>query len=169
MAICLAVLWVFTSLVQQYWMPTDVYRQHAPMHTACRVDVQFAGKKPPRHIAYRQCIDALCKQGSASSTDSRHCMVSIAISVCMFFPYSKNAGAEFVSKIDLAIVHPSGHCPCRPTLLFYDVHTTWHSYSAVFTQVHHSIQNNYNGKVPDISMHTLRYVTSLLVYILLWV
>jgi hypothetical protein len=32
------------------------------------------------------------------------CMVSIAISVCtgMFFPYSKNAGAEFVSKIGLA-------------------------------------------------------------------
>jgi hypothetical protein len=31
-------------------------------------------------------------------------MVSIVISVCtgMLFPYSKNAGAEFVSKIDLA-------------------------------------------------------------------
>jgi hypothetical protein len=31
-------------------------------------------------------------------------MVSIAIGVCtgMFFPYSKNVGAEFISKIDLA-------------------------------------------------------------------
>jgi hypothetical protein len=39
------------------------------------------------------------------------CMVSIAISVCMFFPYSKNAGAEFVSKIDLSYTHPAiAHC-----------------------------------------------------------
>jgi hypothetical protein len=49
MAISLAVSRVFTSLVQQYWMPTDVYRPQAPMRTACSVDVQFAGKKPLRH------------------------------------------------------------------------------------------------------------------------
>jgi hypothetical protein len=48
------------------------------------------------------------------------CMVSITISVCMFYssipsppslslssPYSKNAGAEFVSKIDLAMQYTS--------------------------------------------------------------
>jgi hypothetical protein len=34
MAISLAIPRVFTRLVQQYWMPTDVYRRQAPMRTA---------------------------------------------------------------------------------------------------------------------------------------
>jgi hypothetical protein len=71
-----------------------------------RVDTCSSPAKSRRAIGI-QCIDALCTQ---SSTDSSKHPVSITISVCMFFPYSKNAGAEFVSKIDLATVHS-----CRPT------------------------------------------------------
>jgi hypothetical protein len=68
-----------------------------------RDDLQFAGQKPPR----RTIGNAFSLMHYASSTDYgqtpvsicsiQPCMVSIAISVCMFFPYSKNAVAEFVN------------------------------------------------------------------------
>jgi hypothetical protein len=114
-----------------------------------RVDVQFAGKKPPCH---RQCwcID-VCMQAAQRRTPvpacsmQQPCMVSIAISICMFYssiplppslslssPYSKNAGAEFVSKIDLGLA------------------TVGLQYTHDVLMYTATVQN----KVPDIAMHT---------------
>jgi hypothetical protein len=100
---------------------------------------------------------------ASSTNSSKHAALLHAWyrsrSACMFFPYSKNVGAEFVSKINLAIVHPSGHCPCRPTLFFYDVHTTWYSFAVQCVHTYITVcKANYNGKVPNIAMHTLCYV-----------
>jgi hypothetical protein len=118
----LAVPRVFTRLVQTCRCQPDVYRRQAPMRTAELTCISRA--KSCRAIG-NALMYALCKQHR--QTDSKHmqpCMVSIAISMCMFFPYSKNAAAEFVSKINLATVHPC---------------TWWctHSYS-VCTHVRHS-------------------------------
>jgi hypothetical protein len=84
-------------------------------------------------------------------------MVSIAISVCtgMFFPYSKNVGAEFVSKIDLASTTPTRHV--HSMMLHTYVHHITMTTPHVRTYV--TVQNNYNGKVPDIApLQCIRYV-----------
>jgi hypothetical protein len=100
-----------------------------------RVYMQFAGKKVPRHRQCMPLMNDVCMQAAQKQT---HSSIPSPPSLSLSSPYSKNAGAEFVSKIDLATLQYSS--VSRPT-----VH--------VRHRLHSSKQ--YNGKVPDIAMHTL--------------
>jgi hypothetical protein len=83
--------------------------------------------------------------------------VSIVISMCMFYssrpslslssPYSKNAGVEFVSKIDLAILY------------VYTMYTQLQSQLQLQSQT-----TQYNGKVPDICIAYVVYIKCTLMY-----